>query len=98
LSPGILDIFFRKYRIMCLFPKREFIYLKIAQIFNSTTHHILFVGGSSIPYLELGSIQSTPCTSLINELRSIQRKQYFFYTAISARCFNILLFESMGVS
>jgi hypothetical protein len=35
LSPGILDMFFQKYRIMCLFPKREFIYLKIAQFFNS---------------------------------------------------------------
>jgi hypothetical protein len=34
LSPGILDMFFRKYHIMCLFPKREFICLKFAQIFN----------------------------------------------------------------
>jgi hypothetical protein len=36
LSAGILDMFFRKYPIMCLFPpKREFICLKFAQIFNS---------------------------------------------------------------
>jgi hypothetical protein len=34
LSPDILDMLFQKYRIMCLFPKREFICLKFAQIFN----------------------------------------------------------------
>jgi hypothetical protein len=50
LSSGIMDMFFQKYRIMCLFPnKREFISLKFAQIINSTTHQILSVGGSSIP-------------------------------------------------
>jgi hypothetical protein len=35
LSPGILDMFFRKYSIIRLFPKREFICLNFAQIFNS---------------------------------------------------------------
>jgi hypothetical protein len=34
LSPGILDMFFRKYSIMCLFSKREFICLENALIFN----------------------------------------------------------------
>jgi hypothetical protein len=51
LSPGILDMFFRKYRIMCLFSKREFLYLKIAQIFNWFILVILIEVSSSIPYL-----------------------------------------------
>jgi hypothetical protein len=49
LSPGMLDMFFRKIQSCVFFSKREFIYLKIAQIFNSTTHHILSVGDSSNP-------------------------------------------------
>jgi hypothetical protein len=50
LSTGILDMFFfRKYRIMCLFPKREFISLKFAQIINSTNHQTLSVGDNSSP-------------------------------------------------
>jgi hypothetical protein len=35
LSTGMLDVFFRKYRIMCIFYKESFIYLKFAVIFNS---------------------------------------------------------------
>jgi hypothetical protein len=34
LSPGILDMFFRKYPIIRLLAKREFICIKIAQIYN----------------------------------------------------------------
>jgi hypothetical protein len=51
LSPGMLDMFFRKYSIMCLFPKREFLKLKFAQIINSTTQTMRIEVGSSIPYL-----------------------------------------------
>jgi hypothetical protein len=62
------------------------------------TRMIRVEAGSSIPYLVLNLVLSSPCTSLIYEPGNIQRKQYFFYTAISVRCFNILLFDLMGVS
>jgi hypothetical protein len=37
LSPGILYMFFRKYLYHVSLLVSEFIYLKIAQFFNSTT-------------------------------------------------------------
>jgi hypothetical protein len=54
--------------------------------------------GSSIPYLGFLWDRSSLVESMISEAGSIQRKQYFFYTAISARRFIFPLFESMGVS
>jgi hypothetical protein len=83
---------------MCLFPKREFICLKFHQNINSTTHQILSVGGSLNPYLVWNLDHSLPSISLIYEPGITKRKQYFFYTAISARHFIFSLFESMGVS
>jgi hypothetical protein len=57
LSMGILDVFFLKISDHSSLKLREFIYLKIAQIFISTTRTIRIEVGSSIPYIawNLGS-------------------------------------------
>jgi hypothetical protein len=51
LSTGIFDMFFLKYLIIRFLAKREFICLKIAQIFNWINMMILTEVRSSIPYL-----------------------------------------------
>jgi hypothetical protein len=44
LSPGILDMFFQKYPIMCLFFQERVYILKIPQIFNSLNSNDLSGG------------------------------------------------------
>jgi hypothetical protein len=48
--------------------------------------------GSSIPYLDFHSEHSSLCIGPINEPGCTRRKEFSFYTAISARYLNILLF------
>jgi hypothetical protein len=60
LSTGMLDVFFRKYRIMCLFYKESFIYLKFAVVSTASTQIILAVGCSSIPSLEMYCLLDNP--------------------------------------
>jgi hypothetical protein len=52
---------------MCLFPKREFICLKFAQISTDSTQMIRVEAGSSIPYLGFHWNLSSSLKSVISE-------------------------------
>jgi hypothetical protein len=54
--------------------------------------------GSSIPYLDLHSELSSSTKSLISEAGLYNIIPNISFVPISARCFNNLLFEPMGVS
>jgi hypothetical protein len=77
---------------------REFIYLKFHQFSTASTRTIRVEAGSSIPYLGFHWDLSLPVKSLISEADLYNIITNIPFVPISARCFNILLFDSMGVS
>jgi hypothetical protein len=60
LSTGILDVFFQNIGSCVSFTKREFIYLKIAQIFSSFYSILSVEVCSSIPSLEMYCLLANP--------------------------------------
>jgi hypothetical protein len=93
-----LDLFFENIRIMCLFPKREFICLKLLKFSTASTRMIRIEAGSSIPYLGFHWDLSSSLKSVISEAGLYNIIPNIPFYCKSARCFNILLFQSMGVS
>jgi hypothetical protein len=96
---GILDVFFKNIRIMCLFPKREFICLKLPKLSTASTRMIRIEAGSSSPYLGFHWDLSSSLKSVISEtgLYNIIPNIPFYRdkcALFSIFCF----FESMGVS
>jgi hypothetical protein len=57
---GILDVFFWKIKIIRAFTKREFMYSKIAQIFNSFYSILSVEVCSLIPSLEMYCLLDNP--------------------------------------
>jgi hypothetical protein len=78
---------------MCLFPKREFIYLQIAQLSTASTRTILIEAVSSIPYLVRNWDLSSSVKSKISEagLYNIVPNFLFYHNKCALfRCFDIL--------
>jgi hypothetical protein len=73
--------------------------LKIALIFlTASTRMIRIEVGSLIPYLGSHSELSSSLKSVISEAGLYNIIPNISFVPISARCFNSLLFEPMGVS
>jgi hypothetical protein len=74
LSMSILDMFFRKYPIIRLLAKREFIYLKLPKFSTASTRMIHIEAGSLIPYLGFHSELSSYLKRMISEPGCNQQK------------------------
>jgi hypothetical protein len=77
---------------MCFFPKREFISLKLLKFSTASTRMICIEAGSSIPYLGFHWDLFSSLKSVISEAGLYNIIPNVSHTAISARCFIILLF------
>jgi hypothetical protein len=98
LSPGMLDMFFRKYLYHVSLLVSEFICLKSPKFSTASTEMIRIEVGSSIPYIGFHSELSSSLKSLISEPGCTHRKEIFLFSLQKCAIFQYFAFLNRWVS